>query len=226
MKKDALDFTKQCLICQKVKAKRVKIPGKLQPLDIPQMRWECISMDFIKGIPNVSRNFDSIFVVVEKLTKVAHLIPTQKTASTLDIAQLFVREIVRLYGVPTAQIIIDRDAKFTSKFWRAMFQSQGTPLNLSLSYYSKIDDQIERVNQVIDDMLRAYYGHQPHIWLKFLPLVEFAYNYSHHQNQGMPPFKVLYGQDCLVPYRFVDPNLPVPAAKNTLEEMGQQLQSY
>ena len=77
MKKDALEFTKQCLICQKIKAERVKLPGKLQPLDIPQMKWECISIDFITGIPKVAGNFDSIFVVVDKLTKVAHLILTR-----------------------------------------------------------------------------------------------------------------------------------------------------
>ena len=76
MKKDALEFTRQCLVCQKVKAERVKILGKLQPLDIPQMKWECNSMDFIKGLPKVAGNSDSIFVVVDKLTKVAHLIPT------------------------------------------------------------------------------------------------------------------------------------------------------
>ncbi len=222
MKKDALEFTRQCLICQKIKAERVKIPGKLQPLDVPQMKWECISMDFITGIPKVAGNFDSIFVVVDKLTKVAHLIPTRTTASASDIAQLFVKDIVRLHGVP-ARIISDRDVKFTSKFWKAMFQSLGTLLNLSSSYHPETDGQTERVNQVIEDMLRAYCGQQPRLWLKFLPLVEFAYNSSHHQSLGMSPFKALYGQDCLVPYRFADPNLPVPAAKNTLEEMDWQL---
>ena len=75
------------------------------------------------------------------------------------------------------------------------------------------------MNQVIEDMLRAYCGQQPQHWLKFLPLVEFAYNSSHHQSLGMSPFKALYGQDCLVPCIFADPNLLVPAAKNTLEEM-------
>ena len=99
------------------------------------------------------------------------LIPTQTTASALDIAQLFVREIVRLHGVP-AQIISDRDAKLTSKFWRAMFQSLGTLLNLSLSYHPKTHGQIERVNQTIEDMLRTYCGQQPHLWLKFVPLVK------------------------------------------------------
>ncbi len=223
MKKDALEFTRQCLGCQKVKAERVKIPGKLQPLDIPQMKWECISMDFITGLPKVAGNFDSIFVVVDKLTKVAHLIPTRTTASTTDIAQLFVREIVRLHGVP-ARIISDRDVKFTSNFWKAMFQSLGTLLNLSSAYHPETDGQTERVNQVIEDMLRSYCSQQPRLWLKFLPLVEFAYNSSFHQSLGTSPFKALYGQDCLVPIRFADPNLPVPAAKNTLEEMDRQLQ--
>lgn len=80
------------------------------------------------------------------------------------------------------------------------------------------------MNQVIEDMLRAYCGQHPHLWLKYLPLVEFAYNSSHHQSLGMSSFKALYGQDCLVPYRFTDPNLLKPAAKNTLEEMDWQLQ--
>ena len=95
-------------------------------------------MDFITALPKVARNFDSIFVVVDWLTKVAHFIPTQTTASASDIAQLFVKEIVRLHGVP-ARIISDRDAKFTSKFWTAMFQSLGTLLNLSLAYHPKTD---------------------------------------------------------------------------------------
>ena len=112
-------------------------------------------MDFITTLPRVARNFDSIFVVVYWLTKVAHLIPTRTTASAPDIAQLFVRKIVRLHGIP-ARIISDRDAKFTSKFWTAMFQSIGTLLNLSFAYHLETDGQIERVNQVIEDMLRSY----------------------------------------------------------------------
>ena len=98
------------------------------------MKWECISMDFIIALPKVTGNFDSIFVVVDQLTKVAHLIPTRTIASVSHIAQLFVKEIVKLHGIPT-KIISDRDAKFTSKFWTTMFQSLGTLLNLSLSYH-------------------------------------------------------------------------------------------
>ncbi|MCO5609185.1 hypothetical protein L7F22_063408 [Adiantum nelumboides] len=153
MKKDTLDYVRRCFICQKTKAERVKIPGKLQPLDIPQMKWECISMDFVIGLPKTTGNYDSIFVIVDKLTKVAHLIPVKQTATaTVDIAQVFVKEIVRLHGIP-ARIISDRDAKFTSKFWQAMFQSLGTQLNLSIAYHPETNGQTKRVNQVIEDML-------------------------------------------------------------------------
>ena len=112
-------------------------------------------MDFITALPKITGKFDSIFVVANRLTKVVHLIPTRTIASMLDVAQLFVKEIVRLHGIPT-KAISDRDAKFTSKFWTAMFQSIGTHLNLSSAYHPKIDGQIERVTQVIEDMLRSY----------------------------------------------------------------------
>ena len=72
-------------------------------------------------------------------------------------------------------------------------------------------------------MLRSYCNQQPQLWLKYLLLVEFAYNSSFHRSLGMSPFKALYGQDCLVPYKFADPNIPVPVAKDTLEEMDKQM---
>ena len=112
-------------------------------------------MDFITTLPKVARNFDSFYVVVNQLTKIAHLIPTCTTALASNIAQLFVREIAR-HHVILARIISDRDAKFTSKFWTAMFHSLGTLLNLSSTYHPEIDGQTERVNQVIEDMLRSY----------------------------------------------------------------------
>ncbi|MCO5564307.1 hypothetical protein L7F22_017967 [Adiantum nelumboides] len=222
MKKDTLHYIQRCLICQKTKAERVKIPEKLQPLDIPQMKWECICMDFVTGLPKTTGNYDSIFVIVDKLTKVAHLIPVKQTATAAGIAQVFVKELVRLHGIP-AKIISDQDANFTSKFWQAMFQSLGTQLNLSTAYHPETDGQTERVNQVIEDMLRAYCNQQPQKWIKFLHLVELAYNSSHHRSLGMSPFKALYGQECLVPLQFADPTLYVPATKSTLETMDQQL---
>ncbi|MCO5601807.1 hypothetical protein L7F22_055932 [Adiantum nelumboides] len=100
-----------------------------------------------------------------------------------------------------------------------MFQSLGTQLNLSTAYHPETDGQTEQVNQVIEDLLRAYYNQQPQKWIKFLHLVEFAYTSSHQWSLGMSPFKALYGQECLVPLRLADPTLHVPTAKSTLETM-------
>ena len=153
-------------------------------------------MDFITALPKVTGNFDSIFVVIDWLTKVVHLIPTRTTALASDVAQLFVKEIVRLHGIP-ARIISDRDAKFTSKFWTAMFQSVCTRLNLSSAYHLETDGQTERVKQVLEDMLRAYVSKKQSNWESYLPIIEFAYNSAKHVSTGFSPFMLMYGfQPC------------------------------
>ena len=131
------------------------MPGKLQPLDIPQMKWEYISMDFVTGLPTIQGGYDSIMVIVDLITKVSHLIPMKTTFKSLDIARLFVKEIFRLHGLPM-RIVSDRDAKFTSKFWSSLFQALGTQLCLNTAYHPQTDGQTERVNQVIEDILRPY----------------------------------------------------------------------
>ncbi|MCO5563185.1 hypothetical protein L7F22_016822 [Adiantum nelumboides] len=100
-----------------------------------------------------------------------------------------------------------------------MFQSLETQLNLNTAYHPETDGQTERVNKVIEDMLRAYCNQQPQKWIKFLHLVKFAYNSSHHRSLGMSPFKALHGEECLVPLQLTDPTLHVPTAKSTLEAM-------
>ena len=124
LKRDALSYVTRCLSCQRIKAERVKYPGKLQPNDIPQMKWENISMDFVTGLPS-SRGYDSIYVVVDMLTKMIHLFPVRKDASAKDIAHVFMKGIFLYHGLPR-RIISDRDSKFTSNFWRAIFEATGT----------------------------------------------------------------------------------------------------
>ena len=136
--------------------------------------------------------------MVETFSKVAHFVAVKSTNSASDIAQIFIREIVRLHEIPN-NIVSDRDAKFASKFWQSLFQAVGTQLSISLAYHPETDGQTERLNQVIEDMLRAYCNQEPRQWVNFLPLVEFAYNSSFHRSLGMSPFKAMYGQDCLTP---------------------------
>jgi hypothetical protein len=221
LKRDVLRYVRECLPCQRNKAERVKMPGKLQPLDIPQMKWECISMDFVTSLPTVQGGYDSIMVVVDLLTKVAHIIPVKKTYKASDIARLFVKEIFRLHGLPK-RIVSDRDTDFTSKFWTSLFEAIGTQLCFSTAYHPQSDGQTERVNQVIEDILRAYCAREPKKWIQYLPLVEFAYNASYHQSIGMTPFQALYGQECLSPLNFSDPTIKVEASRAMLEDMEEQ----
>ena len=184
------------------------------------MKWENISMDFVTGLPK-SKGYDSIFVVVDMLTKMTHLFPVHKDDSAKDIAHVFMKGIFVYHGLPR-RIISDRDSKFTSNFWKAIFEATGTQLSFSTAYHPQSDGQTERVNQVIEDMLRAYCMREPVKWTRYLYLVEFAYNASFQRSIGMSPFKALYGQECLTPLKWTDPMIRVQASKEMLDEMQQQ----
>jgi hypothetical protein len=147
----------------------------LHPLPIPEWKWETISMDFITGLPTSTKKNDAIMVVVDKLSKSAHFIPIKSTYKAIDIAQIFMKEIFRLHGMPR-EIIFDRDTKFTSNFWKSPMAGLETKLLFSTTYHPQTDGQTERVNQILEDMLRMHVMHQPRKWENYLPLVEFAYN--------------------------------------------------
>src|SRR5690606_36667174 len=116
------------------------------------------------------RQHDSIMVVVDKLTKAAHCVPVKSTHRGTNIADIYMREIARLHGIPKT-IVSDRDSKFTSNFWKGLFKEFGTSLNLGTAYHPQIDGQTERVNQVIEDMLRMYVMDQPSKWENYHYLV-------------------------------------------------------
>jgi len=117
------------------------------------------SMEFITGFPRTLRQHDSIMVVVYRLTKVAHFIPVTSTFSASDVTKVFIRDVVRLHGVPK-KIVSDRDAKFTSKFWKELFAGLGIKLAFSTTYHLQIDGKRKRVNKILEDMLRMYVVHQ------------------------------------------------------------------
>ena len=116
MKNDIAQFVARCLTCQQVKIEHQRPSGLLQPLSIPQWKWEQISMDFVSGLPRTRRDHDSIWVIVDRLTKSAHFLAIKTTYSLSRLARLFVDEIVRLHGAPVS-ILSDRDPQFTSRFW-------------------------------------------------------------------------------------------------------------
>ena len=189
---DVKDYVLKSQKFQVNKVERLKVGGLLQPLEIPQGKWESISMDFIVGLPTTSRGHDSIWVVVDRLTKMARFIPVNTTIKTPALARLFVEQLYRLYGLPT-NIVSDRDTKFNSHFWRAVFHRLDTQLNMSTADHPQTDGQTERVNQVLEGMLRAYVTKKQTNWEDYLPILEFAYNSAQHVTTGFSPFMLMYG---------------------------------
>jgi hypothetical protein len=195
MKKEVVDFIAKCLECQKVKVEHRHPAGLLQPLPIPEWKWEVVTMDFITKLPRTTKQHDSIMVVVDKLTKVAHFIPVKLTHKEINIVDIYMREIARLHGIPKT-IVTDRDPKFTSNFWKGLFKGFGTNLNFSMTYHPESDGKTKRVNQVIEDMLRMYVMDKPSKWEDYLHLVEFSYNNGYQASLKMIPFEALYGRKC------------------------------
>jgi transposase InsO family protein len=147
----------------------------MQPLSIPAWKWDDISMDFIVGLPLTPRKHDSIWVIVDRLTKTTHFIPVHTTYSAERYVEIYIDIIVRLHGVPKT-ILSDRGTQFVARFWGQVHESLGTKLIHSSSYHPQTDGQTERVNQIVEDMLRACVIHFDKSWDKCLALAEFAYN--------------------------------------------------
>jgi hypothetical protein len=150
-------------------------------------------MDFIVGLPRTQAGDDSIWVIVDRLTKVAHFITVKTTYSGAKLAELYMSRIMCLHGVPK-KIVSDRDSQLASKFWEKVHESMDTKLNFSSAYHPQTDGQMERTNQILEDMLRACVLKYGKSWDKSLPYAEFSYNNSYQASIEMAPFEVLYGR--------------------------------
>src|SRR3954465_11416856 len=155
-------------------------------------------MDFVTSLPNTMRGHDSIWVIVDRLTKSAHFIPINITYPVSKLAEIYVRVIVKLHGVPLC-IVSDRDPRFTSDIWKSLQEALGSKLRLSSAYHPQTDGQTERTIQSLEDLLRSCVLEQGGTWDTYLPLIEFRYNNSYHSSIGMAPFEELYGRRCRTP---------------------------
>lgn len=189
------DYVRTCPSCQVNKASNQLPIGLLQPLAIPKHKWEHVSMDLITHLPPTSHQppHDAIIVFVDKLSKMIHAVPTTTTVTAEQTASIFFDTIFRMHGLPRV-IISDRDPRFSSAFWQALFQRTGTRLAMSTANHPQTDGQTERANRTIEEMLRAYVCPHHNDWDKYLTAVEFAYNDSVHPGTGHTPFYLNYGQ--------------------------------
>jgi transposase InsO family protein len=161
-------------------------------------------MDFITGLPTTPKGNDLIWVIVDCLTKSAHFLPVKNTFRPPQYAEKYIAEIVQLHGI-TKTIVSDRGSQFTTHFWEHLHKGLGTSLIRSIAYHLQIDGQIEQVNAVLEDMLRACVLSSRGSWESWLPLVEFAYNNSYQESIKMAPFEALYGRKCRTPLNWVEP---------------------
>jgi IS30 family transposase len=204
MKREIAEHVAICDSCQRIKAEHQRPARLLQPLRIPQWKWDEIRMDFIVGLPRTRAGYDSIWVLVDRLTKSTHFIPVKTNYSSAVLVELYMSRIVCLHSVPK-KIVSDRGTQFTSHFWQQLHEAFGTHLNFSSAYHPQTDGETERTNQILEDMLRACVLQDQYGWDKRLPYAEFSYNNSYQASLKMSPFQALYGRSCRTPLQWDQP---------------------
>ncbi|WVZ70448.1 hypothetical protein U9M48_019118 [Paspalum notatum var. saurae] len=204
MKREIARYVSECDVCQRVKADHLKPAGMLQPLSLPAWKWEDIHMDFIVGLPHTQRGYDSIWYNAQKY------------------AEIYISRIVSLHGVPRT-ITSDRGSLFVSRFWEQLQTALGTTSIHSSAYHPQTSGQVERVNQILEDMLRAYALTCSTKWDECLPLVEFAYNNSYQKSLEMAHFKALYGRRCRTPLNWSKPGERVTFGPDLVTQAEKQV---
>ena len=226
MDSDIADWVQVCGSCQRNKGDNQAKPGLLQPLPVPARKWSDISMDFITHLPITRRGHTAIFVVVDRLSKLAHFIPTHDHASAENVARLFLDNVFVHHGMPR-HIVSDRDPRFTGAFWSHLCELWGCQRCLSTAYHPQSDGQTERVNRTLEDMLRHWCSPDHDDWDDHLKLAEFATNNAWHESVNESPFMLTFGQHPYTPASMFrldkDGKLKNPAANQFAAEMQRRV---
>ena len=195
MTKDVKDYVHDCQYCNKAIARRHKPYGELHPLPPPSGPWKEVTMDFIPELPPSKMNgvvYNAILVVVCRLTKMAHYIPASTKWDGIDLANAWIREIVRLHGVPE-RVLSDRGPLMNANHWRTFNHYLNSKRVLTSTYHPETDGQTERQNQTLEQYLRIYCCVEQDDWAFWISLAEYAYNDSVHSVTGFTPFVSCYG---------------------------------
>ena len=149
-------------------------------------------MDFIRPLPPSPEGYNFIWVVIDRLTSMVHLVALKTSATATEVAERYLKEIVRLHGIASS-IVLDQDPRFTSVFWTEVHQLLGTKLMMSTSFHPQMDGATERMNRVINSILRVVIRPDQSDWCEKLPMVEFAINSAENKSTGHAPFELNYG---------------------------------
>ncbi|WVZ91641.1 hypothetical protein U9M48_037785 [Paspalum notatum var. saurae] len=179
-------------------------------------------MDFVVGLPRTQKGYDSIWVIIDRFMKSAHFLPVKTVYRANTYAELYIAKIVSLHGVPRT-ITSDRGSVFVSRFWEQLQNALGTKLIHSSAYHPQTSGQVERVNQIVEDMLRACALTYSTKWDECLPLAEFAYNNSYQKRLNMAPFEALYGERCRTPLNRSEPGERVTFGPDLVTQAEEQV---
>ncbi|GKA43453.1 putative reverse transcriptase domain-containing protein [Tanacetum coccineum] len=213
IKADIATYVNKCLTCAKVKAKHQRPSGLLVQPEIPQWKWENITMNFITKLPKSSQGYDTIWVIVDRLTKSTIFVSMRETYPMKKLVRIYLKEVVTRHGIPVS-IIYDRDPRFASNFWRPLQKALGTNLDMSTAYHPQTDGKSERTIQTLKDMLRAYVIDFGKGWVNHFSIVEFSYNNSYHASIKAAPFEALYGRKCRSPICWAEIKQRIQAARD------------
>ncbi|KAL7280521.1 hypothetical protein ACG7TL_005453 [Trametes sanguinea] len=191
LRRDVDKFCISCGTCQTTKASTQLPYGWLHNMPIPTQPWASIAMDFVGPFP-VSRGYDYLWVIVCRLTSMVHLVPVHTTDTAADLALVYLREVVRLHGLPES-IVSDRDSKFTSKFWQEVHRLMGAKLLMSTAFHPQIDGLSERTIRSVTQILRSMVAPDQTDWHDKIPIAEFTINSATGASTGFAPFELNYG---------------------------------
>ncbi|CAM6105455.1 unnamed protein product [Calypogeia fissa] len=221
MKDSILQHVQSCYSCQKNRTVYRAKGGLLKPLPVPAAPWESISMDFIQGLP-VAFGYDAILTIVDRFSKMAYFLPTRKSVSPQEVANMVFNSVFRMWGLPL-QILSDRDSRFTGHFWKALFRLSGTDLTRGSAYHHETDGQTERLNLVLEEYVRHFVSADQKDWPHHMTMAEFRYNSTKHSAAGFAPFLLATGRVPRAPAWFVNPDAwrtesKVPAVDDFIRE--------
>jgi hypothetical protein len=222
LRKYVKDYISGCDVCLRNKNRHHKPYSLLSPLPIPDGPWQSVSVDFITQLPP-SNGYTAICVFVDRLTKMALFAPTTNEVDAEGTAVLFMKFVFAHFGLPR-NVVSDRGATFTSKFFQATMKHLQVNQYFSTAFHPQTDGQTERVNSVLEQYLRCYINHQQSNWSDYLCLAQFAYNNSKHTSTDLSPFRAILGYDPTLSIH-MNPMPPLTPADERIAEIKNALDS-